>query len=216
MHISWDKVNPAAPEHQEVNGICKAKGCEVHNSTNILLNNARLSGIFFHHAHAHAVHIINVCAAKKGFEQDGNPTTPYQYSFQCKPSIANFCVFGCPIIFKCYKPNFRSKLITYKQQLQRALKTCVVARSNLKKTKLHTNNISSNNTKALLKPLLLTNPTFNWLTYLNLLKAPGPPVHLQEGSNSSSLPLVQNVALLKVLNSSVPASKPKSLLAATL
>ncbi|KAI2496938.1 hypothetical protein MHU86_17579 [Fragilaria crotonensis] len=33
---------------------------------------------------------------------------------------ANFRVFGCPTFFKRYEPTFRNKLITYKQQLQRA------------------------------------------------------------------------------------------------
>jgi hypothetical protein len=94
------KVEAAAPEHQEMKGICKAKWREVHNIANILLNNARLGGAFFHHAHAYAVHIINVCPAKNVIDQDGNPTTPYQYSFQRKPSIANFRVFGCLSFFK--------------------------------------------------------------------------------------------------------------------
>ena len=114
------KVEAAAPEHQEMNGICEAKWREVHNTANILLNNARLGGAFFHHAHAYAVHIINVCPAKNVIDQDGNPTTPYQYSYQRKPSLANFRVFGCPTFFKRYEPTFRNKLITYKQQLQRA------------------------------------------------------------------------------------------------
>ncbi|KAI2493774.1 Reverse transcriptase (RNA-dependent DNA polymerase) [Fragilaria crotonensis] len=74
----------------------------------------------FHHAHAYAVQILNVCPAKNVIDQDGNPTTPYQYSFQRKPSLANFRVFGCPTFFKRYEPTFRNKLITYKQQLQRA------------------------------------------------------------------------------------------------
>jgi hypothetical protein len=107
------KVEAAAPEHQEMNGICEAKWREVHNTANILLNNARLGGAFFHHAHAYAIHIINVCPAKKVMDQDGNPTAPYQYSFQCKPSIANFHVFGCPSFFKRYEPTFCSKLISY-------------------------------------------------------------------------------------------------------
>ncbi|KAI2496549.1 Reverse transcriptase (RNA-dependent DNA polymerase) [Fragilaria crotonensis] len=80
------KVEAAAPEHQEMNGICEAKWREVHNTANILLNNARLGGAFFHHAHAYAVQILNVCPAKNVIDQDGNPTTPYQYSFQRKPS----------------------------------------------------------------------------------------------------------------------------------
>ncbi|KAI2498240.1 hypothetical protein MHU86_16267 [Fragilaria crotonensis] len=37
-----------------------------------------------------------------------------------KPSLINFRVFGCPAYFKRYEPTFRNKLITYKQQLQRA------------------------------------------------------------------------------------------------
>jgi hypothetical protein len=75
------KVEAAAPEHQEMNCICKAKWREVHNTTNILLNNARLGSAFFHHAHAYAIYIINVCPAKNVIDQDGNPTTPFQYSF---------------------------------------------------------------------------------------------------------------------------------------
>ncbi|KAI2509904.1 Reverse transcriptase (RNA-dependent DNA polymerase) [Fragilaria crotonensis] len=93
------KVEAAAPEHQEMNGICEAKWREVHNTANILLNNARLGGAFFHHAHAYAVQILNL------------PTQ----AFHCQ-----LRVFGCPTFFKRYEPTFRNKLITYKQQLQRA------------------------------------------------------------------------------------------------
>jgi hypothetical protein len=99
------------------------------------------------------------------------------------------------------------------------LKARVVARASRnvasRKQTLPTNNMSFSYAKTLLTALRLTNPTFNQLTYLNFLKTPGPPVHLQEGSNSSYPPLVQHAALLKVLTSSVPTSKPKSL-AATL
>ncbi|KAI2496242.1 hypothetical protein MHU86_18246 [Fragilaria crotonensis] len=93
---------------------------EVHNTANVLLNTARLGGAFFHHAHAYAVSIINACPAKNVTDQHGNPTTPFQYSYGRKPSLANFRVFGCPVYFKRYEPTFRNKLITYKQQLQRA------------------------------------------------------------------------------------------------
>ena len=111
------KLEAAAPEHQEMNGICEAKWREVHNTANVLLNTARLGGAFFHHAHAYAVSIINACPAKNVTDQHGNPTTPFQYSYGRKPSLANFRVFGCPVYFKCYEPTFRNKLITYKQQL---------------------------------------------------------------------------------------------------
>ncbi|KAI2506225.1 Reverse transcriptase (RNA-dependent DNA polymerase) [Fragilaria crotonensis] len=114
------KVEAAAPEHQEMNGICEAKWREVHNTANTLLNNARLGGAFFHHAHAYAVHIINVCPAKNVTDINGIPTTPYQFSYKRKPNLGNFRVFGCPTFFKRYEPTFRNKIITYKQQLQRA------------------------------------------------------------------------------------------------
>ncbi|KAI2505310.1 hypothetical protein MHU86_9110 [Fragilaria crotonensis] len=114
------KVEAAAPEHQEMNGICEAKWREVHNIANTLLNTARLGGAFFHHAHAYAVQIVNACPAKNVTDQDGNPTTPFHYSYGRKPSLINFRVFGCPVYFKRYEPTFRNKLITYKQQLQRA------------------------------------------------------------------------------------------------
>ena len=113
------KLEAAAPEHQEMNGICEAKWRKVHNTANILLNTAQLGGALFHHAHAYAIHILNSCPAKNGTDQGGNPTTPYQYSYGRKPSLANFRVFGCPVYFKRYEPTFRNKLIIYKQQLQR-------------------------------------------------------------------------------------------------
>jgi hypothetical protein len=103
-----------------MNGICEAKWREIHNTANTLLNNARLGGAFFHHAHSYAVHIVNACPAKNVIDPDGHPTTPYFYSYGRKPSLTNFRVFGCPIYFKRYEPTFRNKLITSKQQLQRA------------------------------------------------------------------------------------------------
>ncbi len=103
-----------------MNGICEAKWREVHNTANILLNTARLGGAYFHHAHSYAVQIVNICPAKNVFDQEGNPTIPFHYSYGRKPSLSNFRVFGCPVYFKRYEPTFRNKLITYKQQLQRA------------------------------------------------------------------------------------------------
>ena len=114
------KVEAAAPEHQEMNGICEAKWREIHNTANTLLNTARLGGAFFHHAHAYAVHIVNSCPAKNVTDSDGIPTTPFNFCYGRKPSLANFRVFGCPVYFKRYEPTFNKKLITYKQQLQRA------------------------------------------------------------------------------------------------
>jgi hypothetical protein len=107
------KLEAAAPEHQEKNGICETKWRKVHNTTNILLNTAQPNGAFFHHAHAYAICIVNSCPAKNVTDQNGNPTTPFQFSHGRKPSLANFRVFGCPVYFKCYEPTFRNKLITY-------------------------------------------------------------------------------------------------------
>ncbi len=113
------KLEAATPEHQEMNVICEAKWHKVHNSANFLLNTAQLGGPIFHHAHAYAIHIVNSCPAKNVTDQDGNPTTPYQYSYGRKPSLANFSVVGCPpVYFKHYEPTFCNKLITYKQHLQ--------------------------------------------------------------------------------------------------
>ena len=102
------KVEADAPEHQETNGICEAKWREVHNSANVILNNARLGGAFFHHAHAYVVQIVNVCPANNVTDNDGHPSTPYFYSFNRKPSLTNFRVFGCPVYFKRYEPTFRN------------------------------------------------------------------------------------------------------------
>ena len=87
------KLEAAAPQLQEMNCICDAKWREVHNTANILLNTAGLGGAYFHHAHADAIHIINSCPAKNITDQNGNPITPFQYSYDRKPSLANFCVF---------------------------------------------------------------------------------------------------------------------------
>ena len=114
------KLEAAAPEHQEMNGMCEAKWKEVHNTANTLLNTARLGGAFFHHAHAYAVQIINACPAKDVTDPNGIPITPYEFCYRRKPSIANFRVFGCPTFFKRYEPRFNNRLITHKQQLQRA------------------------------------------------------------------------------------------------
>ncbi|KAI2495495.1 Reverse transcriptase (RNA-dependent DNA polymerase) [Fragilaria crotonensis] len=113
------KLEAAAPEHQEMNGICEAKWREVHNTANVLLNTARLGGAFFHHAHAYAVSIINACPAKNVTDQHGNPTTPSNTAMAENQALPT-SVFGCPVYFKRYEPTFRNKLITYKQQLQRA------------------------------------------------------------------------------------------------
>jgi hypothetical protein len=101
-------------------GICEAKWRKVRNTANILLNTAQDGSTFFHHAHDYAIHIVNSCPAKNVTDQDGKPTTPCQYSYGRKPSLAYFYLFGCPVYFKCYEPTFHNKLITYKQQLQRA------------------------------------------------------------------------------------------------
>ena len=98
---------------QNINGICEAKWHKVNNTPNILLNTAQLGGTFFHHAHAYAIHIVNSCPAKNVTDRDGNPTTPLQYSYVRKPSLANFRIFGLPVYFKRYEPTSCNKLITY-------------------------------------------------------------------------------------------------------
>ncbi len=85
-------LKAAAPKHQEMNGI---------------MHIPMLSTI------------VDVCPAKNVTDINGIPTTPYQFSYHCKPSLANFLVFGCPTFFKCYKPTIHNKIITNKQQLQR-------------------------------------------------------------------------------------------------
>jgi hypothetical protein len=103
-----------------MNGVCESKWREVHNTANTLLNTARLGGAFFHHAHAYAVQIINACPAKNVTDSNGIPITPFEFCYNRKPSLTNFRVFGCPTFFKRYEPRFNNRLITHKQQLQRA------------------------------------------------------------------------------------------------
>jgi hypothetical protein len=59
-----------------MNGIFEAKWRKVHNTASILLNTAQLGSVFFHHAHANTIYIVNSCPAKHVTDQDGNPTTP--------------------------------------------------------------------------------------------------------------------------------------------
>jgi hypothetical protein len=112
------KLEADAPEHQEMNGICEAKWHKVHNTAIILLNTPQLGGAFFHHVHAYAIHTVNSCPTKNVTDQDGNPTTPYQYTYGRKPILANFRILGCPVYFKHYEATIHNKLITYKQQFQ--------------------------------------------------------------------------------------------------
>jgi hypothetical protein len=69
-----------------------------------------------------AEHIVNACPAKNVIDRDGNPTTPFHFSYGRKPSLTNFRIFGCPVYFKRYEPTFCSKPNTYKQQLQHAFR----------------------------------------------------------------------------------------------
>jgi len=114
------KVEAAAPRHQEMNGICEAKWKQVHNTANIMLNNARLGGAFFHHAHSYAVEVVNTLPARNVVDENGLPTTPYYVCYKRKPRISNFRVFGCPTFFKVVSPSRGRGIITKQQQLQRA------------------------------------------------------------------------------------------------
>jgi hypothetical protein len=114
------KIEAAAPHHQEQNGMCEAKWKELHATANTLLNNARLGGAFFHHAHMYAAEIINRIPARGVVDEYNLPTTPYYVCFKKKPSLTNFRVFGCPTFFKRYEPTSGGKKVTRPQQIQRA------------------------------------------------------------------------------------------------
>jgi hypothetical protein len=114
------KIEAAAPHHQEQNGMCESKWKELHTTANTLLNNARLGGAFFHHAHQYAAEIINRIPARGIVDEHNLPTTPYYICYRKKPSLENFRVFGCPAFFKRYEPTSGGKKVTKPQQIQRA------------------------------------------------------------------------------------------------
>ena len=114
------KVEAASPKHQEMNGICEAKWKQLHNLANTLLNNARLGGAFFHHAHCYAAAILNCIPARNVVDSTGLPSTPHFVCFGKKPSLANFRVFGSPAFFKRYDPQRDRKVISNKQQIQKS------------------------------------------------------------------------------------------------
>lgn len=116
------KIEAAAPHHQEQNGMCEAKWRELHATANSLLNNARLGGAFFHHAHAYAAEIINAIPAKDVTDEFDMPTTPYYVCYRRKPTLANFRVFGCPTFFKRYEPIKDGKVVTRAKQIQKAIR----------------------------------------------------------------------------------------------
>jgi hypothetical protein len=114
------KVEAASPKHQEMNSICEAKWKQLHVTANTMLNNARLGGAFYHHAHKYAATVLNALPARNVINQDGLPSTPYFVCYGRKPTIRNFRTFGCPVYVKRYTPMHDKKIITYKQQIQRA------------------------------------------------------------------------------------------------
>ena len=114
------KVEAASPKHQEMNGICEAKWKQLHNLANTLLNNARLGGAFFHHAHAYAAAILNHIPARNVVDQNDLPSTPHFVCFGQKPRLTNFRVFGSPTYFKRYDPKRGNKSISNKQQIQKS------------------------------------------------------------------------------------------------
>ena len=116
------KIEAAAPHHQEQNGMCEAKWKELHSTANAILNNARLGGAFFHHAHAYAAEIINVIPGRNIVDEFNMPTTPYFVCYRRKPTLSNFRVFGCPTFFKRYEPSKDGRSVTKPKQIQRAIR----------------------------------------------------------------------------------------------
>ena len=114
------KVEAASPKHQEMNGICESKWKQLHRLANTLLNNARLGGAFFHHAHQYAAEILNSIPSRNVVDTEGLPSTPHFVCFGKRPTVENFRVFGAPTYFKRYDPKRGNKTISNKQQIQQS------------------------------------------------------------------------------------------------
>ena len=113
------KLSIAGPKHQEQNGFAEASYRILGKMARSMLVSAHLPLSFYHLAIDYACIILRVLPHKGLKDADGNPTTTYQVLHNKKPRLRRFKVFGCPVIFKRYKPQHDGDTTTRFKQLQR-------------------------------------------------------------------------------------------------
>ena len=98
------QVIAAAPDHQEMAGLCERQWQHFNLLSNKMLVHARLGPRFKDLSLRHATRVRNVLPIKHvAIEQpDGSfrPASPFELYFDSKPRVASFRVFGCPCIVR--------------------------------------------------------------------------------------------------------------------
>ena len=102
------KLIKAAPNHQEMNGICERMWQAARKIANSLCTNARLGWPYFHHSLMYATRIMDVLPIKgcsyKNDEGDTIQSCPDAIFYDSKQvKINKYRVFGCPVIAKVYR-----------------------------------------------------------------------------------------------------------------
>jgi len=113
------KLTIAGPRHQEQNGFVKTTYKTLGRMARSMLIALHLPIQFYHLAMDYACLILRVLPQKGLKNENGEPVTTYQVLHNKKPRIRRFRVFGCPVVFKRYKPQHAGDHTTTFQQLQR-------------------------------------------------------------------------------------------------
>ena len=112
----------AGPKHQEQNSFVERAYGTASRMARSMLVHAHLPIGFYHFAIDYACKILRVLPAKGLIDSNGKPTTTYQIIHGKRPRVLRFKVFGCPVVFKRYSPQFDGDITTNFKQLQRGSK----------------------------------------------------------------------------------------------
>jgi hypothetical protein len=99
------QIKNAGSHHQEMNGLAERRWQAIRIRAFSMLNHARLSHLFLHHALMYSWKITNILPLRGLLiinDSEESPATPFQVYFNKKPRAHRFKVFGCPIIAKAY------------------------------------------------------------------------------------------------------------------
>jgi transposase InsO family protein len=99
------KIVIAGSHHQEMNGLTERRWQAIRLRAFCMLNHARLTTPFLHHALHYSWQITNMLPLR-GLtltkEEEEHPASPFEVYFAKKARISRFRVFGCPIVAKAY------------------------------------------------------------------------------------------------------------------
>ena len=91
------KITFAAPQHQEMNGICERSWQSIRNIAFAFLVHARVGYEYLTFALEHAWK-VHACLPIKNVSLNGTPISPYELFFNKKPRIHRFRVLFCPCV----------------------------------------------------------------------------------------------------------------------